>query len=123
VKFVHITISTTDLPASITFYQEIVGLEISHTIPPGQADPSDAQIVFMGAGETKIELIRRNERRSMDAGGISLGFTTESVERLREQLTEKGLSPTEITSPNPNVKFFFVRDPVGVSVQFVEYAG
>ena len=120
-KFAHMTIGTADLPASVAFYREIAGLEVSHTIPPGLADPAEAQIVFMGSGETKIELIRRDKNRALNSEGISLGFTTESVDVLRRQLAEKGLSPTGITSPGPQVRFFFVRDPAGVSVQFVEY--
>ncbi|WP_366557050.1 VOC family protein [Desulfosporosinus sp. BICA1-9] len=56
-----------------------------------------------------------------NAEGISLGFEVESVDNMIEVIKEKGL---EVESgpfqPNPHIKFFYVKDPNGVSIQFVE---
>ena len=40
-------------------------------------------------------------------------------EKKREELIADGFEPTPMITPAPNVKFFFVKDPNGVSVQFI----
>ena len=37
-----------------------------------------------------------------------------------KELLKKGFQASEIVSPNPSVRFFFVNDPNGVQIQFVE---
>ncbi|NLN52670.1 MAG: VOC family protein, partial [Firmicutes bacterium] len=54
--------------------------------------------------------------------GISLGFEVESVDKMIEFVQSKGIKVVSgPTQPNPHVKFFFVKDPNGVSIQFVEH--
>jgi lactoylglutathione lyase len=52
---------------------------------------------------------------------ISLGFEVKSVDEMIKFIKQKGL---EVESgpfqPNPHIRFFHVKDPNGVSVQFVE---
>ncbi len=44
-----------------------------------------------------------------------------SVEEMMEKLKAAGYElVSDIIAPNPHIKFFFVKDPVGVTVQFVE---
>jgi lactoylglutathione lyase len=49
-----------------------------------------------------------------------LGFEVKSVDEKIQFVKEKGLAVTGPIQPNPSIKFFFVKDPNGVSVQFVE---
>lgn len=48
-----------------------------------------------------------------------MGLHAQDVEKLHEELKNKGFEPTDMISPNPHVKFFFVKDPDGVSIQFI----
>ena len=48
------------------------------------------------------------------------GILRLQVASLREDYLSKGLLTTDLISPNPRVKFFYVKDPAGVRVQFVE---
>lgn len=103
---------------SLKFYQEIVGLSLNSRF---QAGPG-MEISFLGDGETKVELIYDSNNKEMgNVEGISLGFEVESVDEMIRFIKEKGL---EVDSgpcqPSPHVKFFFVKDPNGVSIQFVE---
>ena len=77
-------------------------------------------------GETKIELICGSSYPSYkvknnNIDGISLGFEVKSVDEKIKFIKEKGL---EVDSgpfqPNPHIRFFYVKDPTGVSIQFVE---
>jgi lactoylglutathione lyase len=118
-KFVWSTLYVKDLEQSLKFYQEIVGLSISRRFPAGPG----REIVFLGDGETQIELIQ-DEKRMMNiqaSGDFSWGFLTENLEATYDLCKEKGVPIyTEIVSPQPNVRFFYVLDPNGLKVQFAE---
>lgn len=117
-KFCWCTITVDDMERSLEFYRDVVGLPVSRRF----SDRPDCEICFLGDGETKVELICEAGRTSADnPEGISLGFMVESLDAMMAFLEEKGV---EITSgpiqPNPHIKFFFVKDPDGVTVQFSE---
>lgn len=51
-KITWVTLSVKDMEESLRFYQEIVGLNIVNRFPAGPG----VEIVFLGDGETKVEL-------------------------------------------------------------------
>ena len=122
-KFVHVTLSVKDLEASMKFYQEIVGLEVTRKFTSG----SGSEIVFLSSGssgDTEVELIASRGDDSGESGkGISLGFeSTLPMDEMIALLKEKGYEPDGSTSsPNPNTRFFFVRDPDGYRIQFMNH--
>lgn len=117
-KFCWVTIMVKNMVDSLHFYQEIIGLKLDRRMKTGP----DAEIVFLGDGETKVELIYDKNKQDVELGkDISLGFEVASVEEMMKTLQSK-----EITihsgpfQPNPHVKFFFITDPNGLKIQFVE---
>lgn len=52
-RFCWSTLNVKNLEKSVWFYKEIIGLEIVREFSAGP----EVQIVFLGKGETKIELI------------------------------------------------------------------
>ena len=103
---------------SLNFYQGVAGLELERRFSPRDG----MEIVFLGKGETKIELIRNGlEKEPVMGNGISLGFETESIDELTKRLEEKGIAivggPFQ---PNPHIRYIFVLDPNGLKIQFVE---
>ena len=78
-------------------------------------------IVFLAdeEGDTEIEVIK--EPAGDDAGNDNLfiGFRCEDVEAKREELIAKGFEASPMVAPNPQVKFFFIKDPSGVKIQFM----
>ncbi|MGI6752298.1 MAG: VOC family protein [Anaerovoracaceae bacterium] len=119
--FGHVTIYVRNIEESLRFYQEIVGLEVTRRFPGGPG----VEIVFLGdgKGKTEIELIKDDKCENVDLGkDISLGFEVEALEKTFKYVAEKGYdSEGGIIQPTPNVKFFFIRDPNGLKIQFVEY--
>jgi len=115
-KFCWCTITTNDLDASIAFYRNIVGLPLQRRFTAGP----DMEIAFLGSGETQIELVQDGSKSAVGSG-ISLGFEVGSVDAMIAFLSEKGIpilgGPI---SPNPHVRFFYVQDPSGLKIQFVE---
>lgn len=117
-KFCWCTLKVKNMDESLTFYKEIVGLEENQRFNAGPG----MEIAFLGTGDTKVELISNQDQLDTDYGqDISLGFEVNSLEAMMEVLREKGY---EIHSgpfqPNPNIRFFYVQDPNGLKVQFVE---
>ncbi|EEG77973.1 VOC family protein [Dethiobacter alkaliphilus] len=117
-KFVWCTITVKNMEESLKFYQEIVGLSVNKRFTAGP----EMELVFLGDGETQVELIcNPSQKAPRQVEGISIGFEVKSVDEMIQYIKEKGL---EVDSgpfqPNPHVRFFFVKDPNGVSVQFVE---
>ena len=114
-KLAHITIHTGKKDKEIAFYKKYAGLDAVRDM---------GNITFLGngeTGETLIEIIEDNDN-PYEGKNLSLGFSVEDASAYREELLEEGLDPTPVISPAPVVKFFFVKDPAGVSVQFIEQA-
>ncbi|MBC7960222.1 MAG: VOC family protein [Vallitaleaceae bacterium] len=118
-KFLWTTIMVRDMEASLDFYQGIIGLTTSSRF---QAGP-EVEIVFLGEGETKVELICNKQNKDLEFGkDISMGFEVKSLDETLEMIQSKGIKiqggPFQ---PNPHTKFFYVLDPNGVKIQFVEH--
>ncbi|GAB1476134.1 hypothetical protein MASR2M70_09660 [Bacillota bacterium] len=116
-KFLWCTINVKDMEESLRFYEDVAGLRIDRRFPIGPGE-----IVFLGDGETKVELIYDGgDKWQADKTGISIGFEAESLDAKMDLVKEKGI---EITGGpfqgGPDFRFFFVKDPNGVNVQFVE---
>jgi lactoylglutathione lyase len=117
-KFCWVTINVKDMASSVRFYRDILGLNEKRRLAPNP----DLEIVFLGSGETQVELIRDSKTNAPEFGkDISLGFVVDSVERFGAMLTEKNIpihaGPFQ---PNPSIKFIYVLDPNGVRIQLVE---
>lgn len=120
-KFCWVTLNVKNMADSLRFYEEIVGLKVARRKNPMPG----TEIVFLGEGETQVELIR-NERNNTPEYGkdISLGFVTASVDREVERLKAAGITAIQGPfQPDPSVKFIYITDPNGVKIQFVENIG
>jgi lactoylglutathione lyase len=110
------TLTVSDLNRSLKFYEDIVGLKLEHRMPAGPG----AEIAFLGGGETKLELMCRGTKPVIGED-ISIGFEVDSLAEKMAFVAEKGISihsgPFE---PNEHVRFFFVQDPDGLKIQFIE---
>lgn len=107
-----------NMEESLKFYQEIIGLNIDRRFNAGPG----VEIVFLGDGETKLELICNETIKEVNVGkDISLGFEIKSVDEMMAYLKEKGI---DILSgpyqPNPHIKFFNLLDPNGLKIQLIE---
>lgn len=117
-KFCWCTIMVKDMEESLKFYQEVVGLKVDRRFKAGPG----VEIVFLGDGETKVELISDEKNKEVNFGpDISLGFEVDSVDEMINFVKEKGIAiHSGPVQPNPNTRFFFVLDPNGLKIQFVE---
>lgn len=120
-KFSWSTLRVQNMEESVKFYTEVVGLEVVDKFPAGPG----SEITFLGNQETKIELISDNNTRETSVGSdISWGFEVESLDKMLDHVKEKGIAiESGPIQPNPHIKMFFVKDPNGMRIQFVEHIG
>jgi len=76
----------------------------------------------LGEGETKVELIYNEKFKKLDAGNrVTLGFKVESLDEKINFIKEKGIKIiTGPIEPNPSIKYFIIKDPDGVKIQFAQ---
>ena len=117
-KFCWTTLAVNNMEESLKFYQEIVGLPLNMRFPAGPG----MEIAFLGDDETKVELICSEASKEVNLGkDISMGFKVESLDKMLEFVKEKGIPiHTGPFQPNPHTRYFFVLDPNGLKIQFVE---
>lgn len=118
-KFCWTTITVNNLEESLSFYQDIVGLTVKRKFKAGP----EVEIAFLGdGGDTEIELVHNAGKDKVNCGpDISLGFKVNSLEEKMAFVRKKGLTiHSGPFQPNPNVRFFFLLDPNGLKIQFVE---
>jgi len=119
-NYLWTTIKVKNLEESINFYEEIVGLEVQRCFEAGP----EREIAFLAAaeGETEVELIADQDKEEINVGiDISLGFEVDSVADKLKFIKENGIKiESGPIAPNPQIEFFYVLDPNGVKIQFVE---
>lgn len=119
-KFLWTAINVKDLDESIDFYSSLIGLTMQKRFPAGP----DMEIAFMGNGtenETLVELIADKKNTAVNfTGDISIGFAVKSVDTMLETIKNKGISVYKGPIETPRSRFFYVKDPNGVVVQFFQ---
>jgi lactoylglutathione lyase len=119
-KFLWTTLSVNDFDKSLKFYQDIVGLPLQRRM-----DPPGMKLAFLGEGDTALELIWDSKRHQVDLRTpVSIGFKVPDLNAALAEVQAKGVKiDSGPFQPNPGIKFFYVRDPDGMNVQFVEEIG
>jgi catechol 2,3-dioxygenase-like lactoylglutathione lyase family enzyme len=134
----HVGVTVSDLEASRAFYVNVVGLELVlpgfrtggewfDTLTENSGAVVDA--LLLSAGEMTLQLVQYHEAGNQEAvtghnrvGNLHLSFDVEDVEAKHAQLKERPeLRATAIVQlPVEGHKSFYVRDPDGVPVEFLE---
>ena len=95
-KINHIAVAVTDIDASLTFWRDALGLELSEL---RDVPAESAQIAFLPVGGTEVELVRP----TTDDSGLSkyiekrgegmhhLCLETDDIVAMMAQLKEKGI--------------------------------
>ncbi|MCR5666205.1 MAG: VOC family protein [Eubacterium sp.] len=116
-KMLHVTIMTTKFEEELQFYMEIVGLNVIRAI-----DEPGHKIRFLAdkKGDTQIEIVENPNAKPMESDFLLVGFETEDALKKSNELKAQGYKVSEMIQPNPKAQFFTVKDPAGVTVQFVQ---
>lgn len=114
--FHWVTLHVTDMEKSLHFYEALLGMNVAEHIPGEGLD-----INMMGTENgVCIELIRINGETVAEPGhGVSIGLGVERVDELAARLKAAGIPVKGPLSPNPHLKFYFVADPDGYTIQLI----
>jgi catechol 2,3-dioxygenase-like lactoylglutathione lyase family enzyme len=134
----HVGLTVTDLGRSVAFYRDVVGLDVQ----VGQfrtggewfdtlTDNSGAVIqgAMLGDGDFCLQLLQYERGGEPEAvtghnrvGNLHVSINVSDVQALRDEILADGaLDPTPIVDlPVPGGRSFYVRDPDGVPVEFMQ---
>lgn len=116
-KINHLTIQTIKFQEEIDFFVEHIGLSLIKDL---RAFGKNIVFLTSGPGDPMIEIIENSEANNSGNEHISIGFKVENVDTKRKELMKSSFEVTPMIRPMPNVTMFFVKDPAGVTIQFIE---
>lgn len=118
----HIALVTPDLARLRAFYVETLGLPLAGGF-------AGHDIVFIGIGETAIELIQGSgaRPRTAETGWAHLALEVPDVVAAHDALTAQGIAfhvaPMDFPPEAPAVRIAFFRDPDGNEIELVQRRG
>ncbi len=110
----HLAIRVKNLEKSIWFYETLTQLTVAKRF---QEAPAEVAYMTNGEGETQIELIAIPENQTFRGLGFFVCFETDTLDESHAIAKREGMNPSDIRSPDPQNRYFYVYDPDGVSVQ------
>ena len=116
-KFRWTTIQVTNLDNSLKFYKDLLGMKIAKVIEGG-----NHPIVMLGEDDdAKIELIPISTASRENLGnGVSIGIAFKNLDDLVEKIKSKDIPIIGPITPIPDIRFFFVNDPDGYTIQLLD---
>jgi lactoylglutathione lyase len=119
-RFLWTSIYVKNLDESIAFYSGLPGLQMLKRFPAGPG----MEIAFMGNGienETLVELMAESGSSAVSYGeGISVGFAVESLDAMLDAVKSKNIPIHSGPFETPGSRFFTIKDPNGLNVQFFQ---
>ena len=120
-KMDHVGVYVNNLEASLSFYQEVVGMEVKDQFTIANGALTLAFLGFNGSNETELELVYGGNPNLPEEGKVNhIAFLVDDIEEEFNRL--KGLDVAFIseavdTLPN-GYRNFFVNGPDGEKVEF-----
>ena len=115
---IWITIHVKNMTASKHFYCDILGLSVKNEMAPRPG----MNICFLDGGPIDYELIEDAGHPEIKIGdSVSVGFKVDSLDKKIDDLKKKGI--TDIVGPvqpAPFIRFIYIKDPDGMSIQISE---
>ena len=121
----HVAIVTRDLAPLRHFYVDVLGLPVV-----GGIQRPDVNILFIGVGDTAIELV---ENKTVDAAGSSgsgwvhIALEVPDLVAAHAELLEQGITfhipPRDYPSHQPAMRLAFCKDPDGNDVELLQPLG
>jgi catechol 2,3-dioxygenase-like lactoylglutathione lyase family enzyme len=141
----HTGITVSDIERSLVFWRDVLGFELSHRAhQKGELAEqitgvfgAEILIAVVKAPGHKIELLeyrapadRRKESdlRPCDLGHVHIALTVENLDQLLETIATSGWKAagepqTLQTGPNAGKRVVYVRDPDGMTIEFMQVGG
>lgn len=121
-KFLHTMMRVSNIEKSLKFYQNLLGLKLSHTL-----DLDDCKLYYLSDGESDFEL-ELTQNFENPSEGYNLGtqfghfaFEVPSIDEFTKNMKDFGVEylyePFEI---KPGLRIAFLQDPDGIQIEVIE---
>jgi catechol 2,3-dioxygenase-like lactoylglutathione lyase family enzyme len=138
VSFCHLVVGVTDLDASLTFYRDILGMDVVfETFISGDtfdavlhaSRKQEGRVAGGLIGGLPIELLSLGSARSKDnerpkpkgvRGIQNISLSVLDLDETHRRIIAAGLTPEQAPFKIGDVRMFFVKDPDGIPVEFIE---
>ena len=121
----HVAIVTRDLVPLRHFYVDVLGLSVV-----GSIQRSDVNILFIGAGDTAIELVENasvDKAQGSGSGWAHIALEVVDLVAAHAELLEQGIvfhiPPRDFPAQQPVMRLAFCKDPDGNDVELVQPLG
>jgi catechol 2,3-dioxygenase-like lactoylglutathione lyase family enzyme len=139
VSFCHLVIGVTDMDRALVFYRDVLGMEVVfETLISGE--PFDAalhatrkqegRVVGGLLGGLMVELLSLGAKPAPDkpprrgiTGIQNLSLSVIDLDDTHRRITDAGYPPDQQPFEIGGVRMFFVKDPDGTPVEFIELPG
>ena len=132
--FSHVCVAVSDADRSLKFYRELLGMDVFFDVAL-DGDSMEAVTGEAGAkgrmvggllGGTVVELLEFSHRQLEPPDRARLGYTNISLsvadlDATYDQVTAAGYKPVQAPVEIGGVRMFFLLDPDGTPIEFVEY--
>jgi lactoylglutathione lyase len=117
--FSFVTVYVSDMEASLSFYNGLLGLPVRAAIPY-----RTGEMAMLGRdGMPMIELISRANGDAVAYSGFSVGIAVGSLDEAVKKLASHGHDVIRGPfSPMPGVRFSFIHNPDGIEIELIEGA-
>ncbi|MCE2391671.1 MAG: VOC family protein [Proteobacteria bacterium] len=136
--FCHVTLRVSDMEKSLAFYRDVVGLQVIFDVEldgegldsiTGIAGSKGRMVGTVAPGGTMVEMVSGVYPEPADGSprgagdSVIFSLSVEDVERAHEAFVAAGIEPLQRPAEIDGTRMFFVLDPDGRRVEFVEYPG
>jgi catechol 2,3-dioxygenase-like lactoylglutathione lyase family enzyme len=138
VSFCHLVVGVTDMDRALQFYRDALGMDVVfETLISGE--PFDAalhatrqqegRVVGGLLGGLMVELLSLSAKPAIDkprrgiTGIQNISLSVVDLDDTHRRIREAGYSPDQDPFEIGGVRMFFVKDPDGTPVEFIELPG
>ena len=138
VSFCHLVVGVTDMDRALAFYRDVLGMDVVfESFISGE--PFDAvlhatrkqegRVVGGLLGGLMIELLSigvnppEDKRRPGITGIHNVSLSVPDLDDAHRRIADAGYSPDQAPFEIGGVRMFFVKDPDGTAVEFIELPG
>jgi len=136
-RFSHLVIGVTDMDRALSFYQGLLGMDVvfdqamsgaPFDAALGSATSQDGRVVGGLVGGVMVELLSlgaapTSTGRRPFLGNQNISLSVPDLDATYRSVVAAGYEPDQEPFVIAGVRMFFVRDPDGMPVEFIEFPG